>query len=58
VVMFDSNAQTLFDRGTSLGNEVYLKSFNGKDHGFWWDTNEFYTGLLEQVIGDVLLFSR
>lgn len=57
IVFFDSNAQALYDRGVLKGNEIYLTKLEGKDHGFWWDTPQFYETLLNDVVEDVLEFS-
>ena len=56
-VSFEANAQTLYDTGILLGNDIYLTTYEGKGHGFWWDTEIFYYNLLEQVVSEVLLFS-
>lgn len=58
IVSFEQHAQTLFDKGIELGNEIYITKYDEKDHGFWWDTATFYESLLQKVVEDVLEFSK
>lgn len=58
IVSYENNSLALYNKGLSLGNEVYITTIEGRDHGFWWENQTFYDDLLENVVTDVLDFSN
>lgn len=57
-VSYEKNALPLYEKGMLLSNEIYLTTYHGKDHGFWWDTPDFYESLENRVIDEVENFTK
>ena len=58
VVDYYRNALAFYQHGLEHQNEIYLHPINDKDHGFWWDTLEFYHQLEDRTIQDIINFSE
>jgi len=56
-VGYEENALAFYEKNIQHGNSIVLYPYEGKGHGFWWDTPEFYQQLENQVIEDVLIYA-